>query len=71
MKDERKKMNFAWVIEDLASEIHEPRYWSGRHGWTSDAYKAVRFARKEDAESAASALVEPDQTRVREHGWED
>jgi len=62
-----------WVIENQSSQVCEPVYWGGRGDWTKDHLKAVRFSRKEDAESMAEYLAfMEDETynhRVAYHEW--
>lgn len=65
---------YAWVIERGNSPINEPEYWTGI-GWSKDNLRAIRFARKVDADRALSGFDEDDplpgqpEHRVAEHGW--
>ena len=75
------KTEFAWLIEtDGPHYICNDTLGGGaRFGWTKDAAKALRFARKEDADNAMYALVETtpklfdfptnQAARAVEHGW--
>ena len=62
-----------WVIEHQSSEVSAPVYWCGTDEWTKDNLKAVRFCRKEDAESAQEFIgFMDDETynhRVAYHEW--
>lgn len=66
-----------WVIERGDSDASRPFYWGGACGWTYDNLCAVRFARKEDAESVETTLrwererkgFQPHNNRIAEHGW--
>ena len=53
-----------WVVESSVSEPSRPLYMAGLNKWTVDNLKAVRFARKEDAEKFALK-----NDRVCEHSW--
>jgi hypothetical protein len=62
-----------WLIEHLT----EPIWWTGWPGsvsdsdfWTNDSLKAVRFARREDAETIAHFDFDGE-CRVTEHMWAD
>ena len=63
----------AWLLERGDSQVCEPLYWCGRHDWDKDHYKAVRFSRKEDAESASEYIEQFDdatyKNRVCFHEW--
>lgn len=64
---------FGWLIEDGASEVSKPRYWSGI-GWDYDHNRAIRYARRIDAENEAVGLDDtelPHRHRICEHGWDD
>lgn len=65
-----------WVIERSTSEVSRPEYYTGHEYplqyWSFDNLKALRFARKEDAETIrASGLIFeiPNAHRVADHGW--
>lgn len=65
---------FAWIIEHRSSQPCSPMYWAG-NGWEADHMRAVRFARKLDAERTAAGFDEDDPLphegphRICEHGW--
>lgn len=76
----------AWLIERPSTKGGQPRWWrtlvKGRpatihvidatndNEWTTDANEAVRFARKEDAETVIKALdLPPSLMRATEHVW--
>lgn len=59
------KQETAWVVELGGSEPSRPVYLAGPFKHSSDHMKAVRFARKEDAQKFA---LKSD--RVCEHVWE-
>lgn len=67
-------MEIGWVIEHRRSPGYEPEYWAG-NGWSKNNLRAIRFARKVDAERARDGFEEddplPDEQphRVAEHGW--
>lgn len=68
------EFEFAWLIEK-GSEDGRPVYRAmsempGAEGyWTSDPYKALRFARKKDAEDVIRAYKVTGASAV-EHGWD-
>lgn len=64
------KTEFGWVIEHRLSPTHSPKYWAG-NGWSTDHMKAIRFARKEDAERSRNGFDDEFalEHRVAEHGW--
>lgn len=47
----------AWVIEGMWSSAAYPEYWVGSSAWSSDPYKALRFATKESAQQAADMML--------------
>ena len=47
-----------WVIEDASTDIISSLYWGGRHGWTAEHLKAVRFCREDDAQSQAETMAD-------------
>lgn len=60
----------AWLIEDGLSEPSTPRYLASVGRWTSDNLKAIRFARKQDAEALVDAGgLGAGYFRVAEHAW--
>lgn len=46
----------AWVIEGGWSPVSEPDYWVGPSTWSSDPYKALRFACRESAQQACDLM---------------
>lgn len=59
-----------WLIERADSLASEPLYYRPSHHqaqWTKLSDFALRFARREDAETMASALAV--EVRVAEHSW--
>ena len=60
----------AWVIEGAWSSVATPDYWCGSSAWSSDHTKALRFARRADAEQAASLMLDGLNVRVGEHVWQ-
>jgi hypothetical protein len=65
----RTEMDFAWVIEGSWSPVSDPAYWAGSSMWVRDHLKAIRFARKEDADNAAMMMCAGVNVRICEHGW--
>lgn len=62
--------DFAWLVE----RSDQPVYWVGISPslFTSDHCKAMRFARRIDAQNAIDWMVDPDvadQCAAIEHGW--
>lgn len=47
----------AWVIEGSWSATSSPEYWVGSSAWSSDPYKALRFASKQSAQQAADMML--------------
>ena len=60
-----------WVIEGAWSEVSAPSYWCGSSAWSEDHMRALRFARKEDAEQAAFFMLDGMNIRIAEHIWTD
>lgn len=58
-----------WVIELAASEPCSPQYWAGSSLWVPEHLKALRFARKQDAQQAADFMLDGMKIRICEHGW--
>lgn len=62
-----------WVIEHQRSQLSAPEYWGGGYDWYPDNMKAIRFARKVDAERVRSTLdmddYDPELHRVCGHSW--
>lgn len=64
----------AWVIEHCGSDASRPEYFMGLnangHPWSFDHLKAVRFARREDAEAIKQYIFGTVTHRIAEHQWE-
>jgi hypothetical protein len=62
-----------WVLEHETSEPCAPRYLSTcplkGYVWSPDHLKALRFARREDAEAVAANVYPASRHRVAEHAW--
>ena len=58
-----------WVIEGAWSETSRPDYWVGSSAWSTDHMKALRFARKQDAQQAADLMLDGINYRICEHVW--
>lgn len=68
-------IEYGWVIENGASDPSAPTYWCGVDGnfgvtFTTDAFQAIRFARKADAERAARAVLPGMEVRIAQHAWD-
>lgn len=60
-----------WLIERPATADLEPKWWHPQNGWTKNAGRGLRFARKEDADAyIASGRFTCDVLAV-EHAWHD
>ena len=60
-----------WVIEHGRSQQSDPEYWAAT-GFVRDNSKAIRFARKEDAERVANCLgggFPKGYHRIADHMW--
>jgi hypothetical protein len=60
-----------WVIEHGRSDPSRPEYWAAT-GFDHDNLKAIRFARKEDAERVANCLgggFPEGYHRIADHMW--
>jgi hypothetical protein len=57
-----------WVIEREDSEPSRPMYFTGIN-WDYDNLKAVRFARKEDAQTMARYMFPGEPHRIADHMW--
>lgn len=64
-----ESVNYGWVIEGAWSHIQTPDYWVGSSAWSQDHDRALRFARKQDAEQAAAMMLDGIRVRICEHGW--
>lgn len=60
-----------WVIEHRLSPVHSPNYWAG-NAWSTDHMRAIRYARKSDAEFSRNGFDDENalQHRVAEHAWD-
>lgn len=62
-----EKIETGWLIEFTSpSGII---WWAGNTVWTADAYKAVRFARKVDAETVIACDMRLYGCTALEHQW--
>lgn len=58
-----------WLCE-LPSTAFGPSWWCApEHEWTKDASKALRFARKQDAENYIAEIGEWTDVIATEHMW--
>lgn len=57
-----------WVIEREDSEPSRPMYYAGVN-WDYDNLKAIRFARKEDAEKMCRYMFPGEPHRIADHMW--
>lgn len=64
-----KTDSYGWVIEGAWSHVTKPDYWQGSSAWGQDPDLALRFARKLDAERAASMMLDGVRVRICEHVW--
>lgn len=62
--------NSGWVIEGQWSPTDSPDYWIGSSAWTTDHMRALRFARREDAQQAADLMLSGVNVRICLHEWE-
>lgn len=58
-----------WIIEGGWSSVSHPDYWGGSSVWSSDHMKALRFARRQDAQQAADLMLSGINVRICEHAW--
>lgn len=65
------KTETAWLVEWPASDNLPARWWNPvpNMGWMIDANKAIRFSRKEDAESYISGMRFGGGKLATEHKW--
>lgn len=61
--------DYGWVIEGAWSHVQSPDYWVGSSAWSQDHNRALRFARKQDAEQAAAMMLDGVKVRICEHAW--
>lgn len=64
-----KYHEYGWVIEGAWSHVQSPDYWIGSSAWSTDHERALRFARKLDAEQAAARMLDGVRVRICEHVW--
>jgi hypothetical protein len=64
------RANLAWVIEGGWTSIDKPDYWLGSSAWSQDPLRALRFARRQDAQQAADLMLSGVNVRICEHAWE-
>ena len=69
---EPKPIETGWLIESSELSSDGPRWlfvedWAG-FAWTNDSLKAIRFARREDAEQIIPMLESVD-CKATEHQW--
>ena len=57
-----------WVIEREDSEPSRPMYYAG-FNWSYDNLKAIRFARKVDAETMSRYMFPGEPHRIADHMW--
>lgn len=57
-----------WVIEREDSEPSRPMYYAGT-SWEYDNLRAIRFARKEDAQTMARYMFPGEPHRIADHMW--
>lgn len=57
-----------WVIEREDSEPSRPMYYAGTK-WEYDNLKAIRFARKEDAQAMSRYMFPGEPHRIADHMW--
>lgn len=57
-----------WVIEREDSEPSRPMYYAG-FDWSCDNLKAIRFARRIDAETMCRYMFPGEPHRIADHMW--
>lgn len=60
---------YGWVIEGGWTSIDKPDYWVGSSAWSEDPLRALRFARRQDAQQAADLMLAGVNVRICEHEW--
>lgn len=58
---------YGWAIEGSWSPTDRPEYWAGSSVWSTDPYRALRFAAERDARQAAELMLDGINTRICEH----
>ena len=66
--DEPLPAETGWVIEREDSEPSRPMYYTG-FDWSYDNLKAIRFARKIDAETMSRYMFPGEPHRIADHMW--
>lgn len=61
--------DYAWVIEGGWTSINKPDYWVGSSAWSENPLRALRFARRQDAQQAADLMLAGVNVRICEHEW--
>ena len=65
----REQYESGWVIEGAWSPTDQPDYWVGSSAWSTDPYKALRFANQQSAQQAAELMCSGINTRFAMHEW--
>lgn len=60
---------YGWVIEGGWTSINKPDYWVGSSAWSENPLRALRFARRQDAQQAADLMLAGVNVRICEHEW--
>ena len=68
VQDEPGPDETGWVIEREDSEPSRPMYYAGFE-WSYDNLKAIRFARKVDAETMCRYMFPGEPHRIAGHMW--
>lgn len=58
-----------WLIEWPPTPGFQPRWWHPVTGWTTDAARAIRYARAVDAEAAIERGCFVNGVAATEHSW--
>ena len=58
-----------WVVEGAWSPTNQPDYWVGSSAWSTDPYKALRFATQQSALQAAEMMCSGVNIRICAHEW--
>lgn len=64
----RSSEEAGWVIEHYDSQVSVPAYFACI-SWSTDNLRAVRFARKEDAQRMSNYLFPGEPHRIADHMW--
>lgn len=65
----REKYAPGWVVEGAWSPTNQPDYWAGSSAWSTDPYKALRFATQQSALQAAELMCSGVNVRICAHEW--